>query len=1098
MTNIRQPKILFFFFAFCFSIIGNSQNVLPFRFSKITPENGLPHNNINAIVEDQKGFLWIGTNDGLSRIDGSNEVFNIKPSPTNTLRSSNIRSLLVDRSQNLWIGTRLGGLSKYNLRDDTWELFQHEKGNPNSLTNNDILSLLQDHKGNIWIGTEDGLNHYDTASRKLNNIKFNDSKNGLQSTSILDIHEDEQHQIWVGTWGGGVHLLQFEKEDNFESAYFIPFNPDLSDEASLNIWKIYQDSNNRFWIGTHGGGLFHMHVPTSFYKAPSDKKNQPSFKKYIQDDNDSNSIAGNAIADILQDSEGALWVASINGLSYLSANQLLEKGNIQNQVLSFQNAEYNPNDIYSISYNSINALHEDQQGIVWIGSSVGVNKYNKFTHQFTSHDLSEHLSKSPLSQNLYIDSSDKIWIGNRGNILHYNLASGSVSVWDKIKPTTDTEVKSMYKNEENIFFGTNTGLYIYNEISQKKTFHPFPKGVINKEFIIVRNIFQDHRSRVWLGTEQGLIIFHPEDGRYQFIVETKDPKSIVNNSVTQVIVDQNKDLWIATYDGLSKLLKNDDPTVFEFQNFQMSKSDTPNDFPSNQITCLQELNGKIYLGTTVGLATLDLKTEEINNLSFIENKISAQSLILDNNNELWIGTTQGLSKFNEESKTFNHYFKKDGLSDNTFNQRAVYKNKNGVLFFGSNKGFTEVDPDQLKSNHTPPNTYISHVDIIGQQAQKQINTLQLKEIELQASEYYISFNIASSNKNRPRKNKYKYKLEGQDEHWKESAQSKDIVYMNLKPGTYTFLATSSNNDGIWSNHISELKVHKLPYYWETWWFKVLSILVLSGIIYMIFRLYTNGIKEKNFALQKSNAQLSNEIKTRKRIEQELVRSNNDLEQFAYIASHDLQEPLRNVDNFVGLLEKKYFSKADTSTQSYFNLTKLSINRMFVLIKSVLTYSMVGREDTKFIKTDLDLILKEKLQDLRKVLTEHNVDIKYDKLPTIHCEGQQLGMVFQNILTNAIKYSDKSPCKIALSHEEGEKEWTFIIQDNGIGIKEEHLQNVFKIFTRLHNDQEYEGTGIGLALCQKIIERHKGRIWIESEFGQGSTFFFTIPKNLGQG
>jgi len=230
---------------------------------------------------------------------------------------------------------------------------------------------------------------------------------------------------------------------------------------------------------------------------------------------------------------------------------------------------------------------------------------------------------------------------------------------------------------------------------------------------------------------------------------------------------------------------------------------------------------------------------------------------------------------------------------------------------------------------------------------------------------------------------------------------------------------------------------------------------------------------------------------------ELTRSNKDLEQFAYIASHDLQEPLRIVGNFVGLLGRNYKDKLDANAYEYIDFAVDGVQRMSNLIKSLLTYSRVGRKENEYSTANLNDVLELKERDLSQLIKERKVVLEINKMPSIFCDRNQIGMVFYNLINNAIKFN-KSECPtvtVSPYLEVPETCWGFKVADNGIGIEPDFQDQIFEIFRRLHSKKDYEGTGIGLSLCKKIIENHGGKIWVESVLGEGTTFFFTINKNL---
>ncbi len=255
--------------------------------------------------------------------------------------------------------------------------------------------------------------------------------------------------------------------------------------------------------------------------------------------------------------------------------------------------------------------------------------------------------------------------------------------------------------------------------------------------------------------------------------------------------------------------------------------------------------------------------------------------------------------------------------------------------------------------------------------------------------------------------------------------------------------------------------------------------------------------EKNKAEQ-INREMAVEISERKRAEQqletqrqELARSNKELELFAYVASHDLQEPLRMVTSYVQLLEQRYKGQLDEKAEMYIHYAVDGATRMRELINNLLEYSRVGKREISFRTVDCNAVLDRVLQNLAMAIRASHAVVTRDRLPTVIGEESQLVQLFQNLVGNAVKFCNQGPPRIHASAQQKNQEWVFSVRDNGIGIEPAYDQRIFQIFQRLHG-QEYSGTGIGLAITQKIVERHGGRIWVESELGKGSTFYFTIP------
>jgi light-regulated signal transduction histidine kinase (bacteriophytochrome) len=261
------------------------------------------------------------------------------------------------------------------------------------------------------------------------------------------------------------------------------------------------------------------------------------------------------------------------------------------------------------------------------------------------------------------------------------------------------------------------------------------------------------------------------------------------------------------------------------------------------------------------------------------------------------------------------------------------------------------------------------------------------------------------------------------------------------------------------------------------------------------------VDERTSALQKAIQSLQKEISERRRIEEalkerteELARSNRDLEQFAYVASHDLQEPLRMVTNYVQLLARRYKGKLDSDADDFIHFAVDGAIRMWKLINDLLTYSRVGTQNKGLKSTDCETVLKHSLDNLKIAVEENEAVITHDALPTVMGDHLQLGQLFQNLIGNAIKFRGEESPRIHISASRNGNGWTFSVRDNGIGIAPEYVERIFVIFQRLHNREDYPGTGIGLAICKRIVERHGGRIWVESKVGKGTTFYFTLQVN----
>jgi signal transduction histidine kinase len=281
-------------------------------------------------------------------------------------------------------------------------------------------------------------------------------------------------------------------------------------------------------------------------------------------------------------------------------------------------------------------------------------------------------------------------------------------------------------------------------------------------------------------------------------------------------------------------------------------------------------------------------------------------------------------------------------------------------------------------------------------------------------------------------------------------------------------------------------------------YSALSLFVF-GFLYIFERSQTKVLEEladKNILLEEQKKEISAQSDALKLKDEKLQKSNADLQNFAYSASHDLKEPLRMIGMYTQLLQRRIAPTLDERSEEYMFYMTDGVKRMQKLLDDLLLYSRLGKNDNDIQDIDVNQTLLMVILNLTATIKETNTVIVASKLPTICASSTEMMQLFQNMIANAIKFrrADVAP-EIMILHTENEKEHTITLKDNGIGIKEEYKEKVFNIFTKLHSTSQYEGSGIGLATCKKIVEELGGRMWLTSTEGVGTTFYFTFPKNL---
>ena len=1085
---IKNLKLfLLVVFQGCF-FCGYPQN-LHLQFDHIGTASGLSISNVQSIVQDSRGFMWFGTTDGLNKYDGYRfTVYKNDPADSNSLTNNYLRSIAKSKNGDLWVATLGGGVCRYNHNKEHFERYRHNPKNINSITDDNVNAVLEDEEGNVWIGTSTGLDMLEQKTKKfVHFLSLKDNKNTLSVNNVKNIFEDCKHNLWIATVNGGINLF------NRKYKTFTRFMHDEKNPASIssnNIITIFEDSEMRLWLGTDGAGMDYLDRQTGV------------FHHYKKDENNANSLAANAVYAFNEDTDKNLWIGTENGgLSVFNIKS--------DSFITYKNDEI---DRESISNNSLYAIFRDNKNNMWIGNySSGIDMYNSDKGSFVHY---KHMQqKSSLSNNsvlcIFEDSKQNIWIGTDGGGLDlFNAASGQFTHFKHDKNNNQSicgnyVLSTIEDSKGKIWIGTwADGITVYDPIG--KTYRHFKNDPEDPASINSNNvwkIFEDRKKNIWVCTYGGGLNLLNADG-VTFTHFRHDPNisnSISADNIQSVFEDHDGEIWVCTEGAGLNLFNKKDKTFTVFLH-----DDTKNSLSNNSLNSIfEDSDNNLWIGTRGGLNMFNKKTqrfEEFTTANGLPGNV-VFGILEDNKKNYWLSTNNGISCFNPRSKTFKNFGVSDGLQAPEFKEQAFCKSKSGLMYFGGVNGFNQFNPDSIATiAFDPPlvitnfqvfnkNIPIAHNENDASPLAKSIN--ETSSITLPYSSSVFSFEFASLNYTADEKKKYAYMLENFDKDWNEAGTERMATYTHLDPGDYTFKVKGLNNTGNWSANIVAIKLTIKPPFYLTWWFKLLVFLALSGCIIVIYRNRVNRIRRQQKKLQQQVDEKTIQLVV---ANNDLTMKNKELEQFAYVASHDLQEPLRTTAGFVNLLQQQYLGKMDEKADKYLVFIAEASNRMRTLIKDLLDFSRIGAKK-EFDKVNCNEVLKNVKKDIMAAVNETGASIESDILPVINGHATEIQILFQNLILNAVKFRKKDTIpQIIISVTKVNHYWQFSFKDSGIGIEKQYCERIFDIFQRLHNRTEYEGSGIGLSHCKKIVEMHYGKIWVESIPGEGSIFYFTIPEN----
>jgi PAS domain S-box-containing protein len=866
------------------------------RFEHMTSEDGLSQNAGLDIFQDSRGYMWIGTQDGLNRYDGySFKIYKHDPDDANSLSHNSILKVAEDRDGSLWVGTWGGGLNRYDPVSEQFKTYQHNPDDPNSLSDNTVTDIKTDSNGKLWVGTLNGLDLFDPKTSTFQHfVNDPENDNSLSSNVISLIFEDSQGQLWIGTGANGVEGSGLNRFDPF-TGDVVRYQHNGSDPDSLssnNIADIYETSDGTFWIATggfslHGGGLDHFDPKTG------------EIKHYTYNASDPYSIGGNDLMSLWGDSSGMLWIGTwANGLSRMA---LSDPGH-------FTRYENDPFFVDSLSGNEVWALFKDRSGILWVGTShSGINKLSPKSGQFS---LYRNKPSDPTSPGLNAtgafaeDERGNIWIATWGAGLdRFNPVSGKFIHYrhnpDDPNSLSDDLFMDVFVDEYGIVWASTLGKGLNRlDPSTNKVIHYLhdandPASIPDDN---IANIVPDGKGGLWVGTFGGVSHYDPNTNTFtNYSNDPENPASISHNMVVSLYIDSKNNLWIGTWGGgLNQLDLNDprhaNPRQAIFTHYH-NITDDPTSLSEDSVWSIHETrDGSLWLGTQLGLNQLNPETKTFTH--YTEKQGLPNNVVLgileDDNDHLWLTTNNGLAQFNLRTTEFTVYDSSDGLQSNEFNSNAYYRTRNGIMYVGGINGFNTFDPSEIKPNPVPPQVVVTRFDVFNEPMAVDLSGG--TPIQLSYKQDFISFEFAAFDFQAPQKNKYAYKLEGFNENWINAGSRRYATYTNLPGGEYIFRVKASNSDGTWNESGVAIPIVISPPVWQTWWFNGALIIVLGALVAGGFRYRLNAIREQNVQLEtqvsertselrETNKLLEKEVEQRKRAEAELEkRAASELEQ----------------------------------------------------------------------------------------------------------------------------------------------------------------------------------------------------------------------------
>ncbi|WP_366186669.1 two-component regulator propeller domain-containing protein [Flavobacterium ovatum] len=1074
-----KKALIFLLTLLCFCKLSAQESGL--HFDQVNYDEDFSPSMISSMLQSEKGFIWIGTKNGLFRYDGYSFNRYIRNKQIKgSLSNNHINMIFEDSNENLWIGTN-HGLNFFNKNSNNFITIDisSAKGGENY-----ISSFAEDQNKTIWVGTFGGVKRLNLKTNKLNNI--NDNPNfELNSSRVLSLFYDKEWGLLAGTSQGLKHFDPTTlKSKKLPNVFYN--NPDF---LKAKIWKIVKTKTGDLWFASETMGAF-------LYS-----KSKNAIIQYKNDSKNANSIASNWINDIVQLNNGTMWFATKDGLSVYNS--------IKN---NFTNYKHNPLNNFSLSDNDLNCFLKDNNGCIWTGTTAGgINFYNKSNTNFSK--IGETLKpqfglNNALVHAIVKENNDALWVGTYGGGLNYLDLKNNISTSYKIdnddKKTKNLVTAIINKDSNTLVFGTFNGLFQFNKTS--KTFKKIPlsaNGLIEDERPITSLIMDN--GTIWVGTNgNGLKKIAP-NGEVENYRKNRSPNSLSDNFIMD-LENRKEGIWITTTNGLNYF----DKKLEKVSKLFRSKTKKPID--NNSLTTLfTDSKNRLWIGADYdGLYYLNESNDTFLTLNKAKGLTDAtiKSVTEDAEGNLWVSSEDFLFKIKIKNDSINlkdsdfeitRFSVSDGVSVKQFSYNSGIQINENKLAFGSSKGLLLFNTQSLiKASNNSAIVFtklIVNNEIIESGQESTILNKPISEtsqITINYDQGYIGLEFSSLNFVNPKKSNYAYKLdyESTKDQWHLTGTQNRINLSNLNHGTYNLSVKSTNDDGSWNPKVKTLKIIILPPWWKTWWAYSLYVILFLLFNYTVYRFIQNRIKLKRELFLEH---VENERK------QEIL--NMQLNFFTNI-SHEIRTPLTLIKGPVE--ELLTATNNDLTTKTKLKMIQQNSDRLLKLVNELLDFRKAEEGHMKIYceKQDIISFCFEIFESFKVLAVEKNIEYKFvlnsHKIP-VYFDQNQMEKVLFNLLSNAFKFTKKNG-KIVLAVEEGtaaEKKVFIKIKDNGIGIPEESKDNIFNNFFQVDDRGTHNmGSGVGLALSKSIVELHKGEITILNETESWTNTVFQIELLLG--
>jgi signal transduction histidine kinase/ligand-binding sensor domain-containing protein/CheY-like chemotaxis protein len=1105
MPDIRKIVFLSLFCSLLMFGYGTAEGQV-LRFKRLTAEQGLSQSSVNCFLEDSRGYMWIGTEDGLNRYDGYEfSVFKNEPGNSNSLPDNSISAIVEDFKGNLWIGTRHEGLVKYDPVTKKFIRYLKHSDNFKGPPSKVITCIFRDSKNRIWIGTEDaGLSCYDPLSDQFKNFKYrSEKKKSLSSNHITSIAEDNAGNIWLGTPGYGLTCIQPETEKISRYFFCEGDSSRLMSPAIAGFFRLPGNQDVLCFLDSEG----------RFYRIDGLKK---TYKQIYHRVSESLDREVSVLKDFSVNNKGEIWIGGRGSGLYV-----LKNGG--NSLVNYSFEHRNP---YSLSSNFISCFYQDRSGNIWIGTNgSGVNIYNPKSAGFKNFSQYVFDGESLPDNDIWsiCGSGNELLLGtsSRG-VLRFHPESGKAIefplpgiVFDKEGARFVVNVKQLSNGE--IWAATRgDGIHIYNSKGKwQDVIHHNPIRGNSISGNTISSLIQSPTGSVWIAVKgKGIVRCYPGSRTFKVYPCEPDKKNALSNSDINVLAtDRLGRILVGHADGVDVL----DTLSEHFTKISRTSANKPGNKFDEVFTIFSDKSNLLWIGTSKGLCVQhpDGKMLIFREISGLPDDMVA-GITQDQNGKIWFSSHKGIFRFEPpEAKllvsapgtflakiknTLRNYDYTSGLNSNEFNLNAVFCNTDGKIYFGGPVGVSSFHPDSLADKFSENPVGLASFKVLGNEFIINPNDT---VISLDYNQNYLSFDFLSINLLNAQPTRYAYMLSGFDKDWILSGNRRFASYTNLDPGEYTFRIKSSSGNRTWDIREFALKIKISKPFWKKGWFYFITITLFIGIIWVFIFFRERKLNSDKVRLEHLVEERTHELRNAK---EQAENSMKAKEMFLSTMSHEIRTPLNAVIAVSQLLMDE-----NPKPEQIENIETLrfSSENLLVLINDILDFSKIdaGKIDFEEAQINLRMLINGMRKALQPAADDKHIQLVVNISPQVPDivigDSVRLNQILTNLVSNGIKFTLKGTVRIEIDKEftdDAHCDLKFSVIDTGIGIQKDKFERIFESFEQASNDttRKFGGTGLGLTITKRLLELQGSKIGLESEVGKGSCFFFTLRFKRYQG